>query len=861
MNEETVYSSDEDFDYTFMVITSVMQTPKDCFREPEPLNELPDPESMESLPKPHTKNQFDLLKTKCEICFLERSTKNMRRHMLLVHNIIPEEYLNEMEPMNELTELESVDLDLSENIPLVRSISPSVSDICEPVDPTKAICQICGREKSAKNMRRHMQLVHKTEIEAEFRANIKSRLVRKIEIEPIIDQLPGDMVLDDPLDFSVPNEDDSTNIKTEVESNFVSVPQIFDEESNVCIKEEPFAAELLLEDDISLENSISFKIHQSDLKASHEKCPICLNTSNITNIRRHLIYAHKLSESEIKEISLHFCSRCLVCQKLMYTRIIKKHFFEVHNITDDAEIDRLNVNYWAKTSVSKLRQNKTTKHTRRTLHPVDMNPEPITSFEVFYPTKQSTTTQKPKANKKVSSEIPPLKAELPPLKPFQCRCPLCFKAGHHTNIKRHLKLVHKLSKYQISETLKLINTNELPNRKPTTVRMPLKCTICAFETSTTMFMRLHNKSKHNSMELVNFKVNKSNKSESVVEIKCKVCYFTTTSPSEMQQHNILAHTTPISLHEPQSSFTDTFKIEQIFSEESVIQSEINSSVPNLKPSYFRCPICLKEGHQTNIKRHLRLVHKLTKLQIIEVIKLIDKRSLTRLVNPAAGSLKHKQKHSSFECYICKHQCRGENSLRQHYNAEHLSGKDSKTPVSLIERERRKRNCTCAFCKTEFSSRLLVLTHLTDDHSGAINEMIDERFDCDVCSRVLDSFSEYELHQHRVHIYKREQTPHLCNICGKYQQSNLALKMHLNTHTNTRQHVCNVCNKTFTAKTTLSEHMLVHTGEKRYICSLDGCNAAYAQRSGLTQHKILRHLENRHQCEFCGQKFPLLRYLK
>lgn len=201
------------------------------------------------------------------------------------------------------------------------------------------------------------------------------------------------------------------------------------------------------------------------------------------------------------------------------------------------------------------------------------------------------------------------------------------------------------------------------------------------------------------------------------------------------------------------------------------------------------------------------------------------------------------------------------SLRLHYNSEHLSDANFKPPVSLIERQRRQRNCTCALCNTEFSSRILVLTHLTKDHSDTINEMIDERFDCDICSRVLDSFAEYELHQHSAHMFKREQTPHLCNICGKYQQSTLALKMHLNTHNNTRHHSCNICNKRFTAKTTLSEHMLVHTGEKRYVCLSDGCDAAFAQRSGLTQHKILRHMENRHQCEFCGQKFPLLRYLK
>lgn len=848
INEETVYSSDEEFDYTFMIITSVMQTPKEYFQETEAVNELPEQESIESelipptVPTSSAKKQVE--KATCAICGLERSAKNMRRHMLLIHTIIPDEHFDEIEPMHELTELEPVDLDLSEDIPLLRLITV-------PSDPTKAICQICGRERSARNMRRHMQLVHKLEINAKYQANIKGIPEKNIENEPIIDQLPGDMALDDPLDFTVFEADDSTIVKSEAEPTFDSVPKTIHEENSVFIKEEPFSAELLSEDDISLENLRSLKILQSDLRASHEKCPICLKSSNITNIRRHLIYAHKLSESEIKAIILRFCSRCSVCQKLMYTRVIKNHFIEAHNITDDAEIDRLNVNYWAATSVANLRQNKKPEHAGHTLYP-----GPNTSFQVFYQTKKSTATRKPKT----IAKLPSSRAELPPLTPFQCRCPLCLKAGHHTNIKRHLKLVHKLSKWQISETLKLIDRNELPNQRPTTVRIPLKCSLCEFETSTALFMRLHNRSKHNSSKLVNFKASPK-KSDSLVRIKCKVCYYTTTSPSEMQQHNVLAHT--ISL-----------KIEQA---ESVMQSEVDTNVersvpvkelrvPTLKPSYCQCPLCFKAGHHTNIKRHLGLVHKLSMQQIIEAIKLIDKNSLVRrsktdFTSEIDGSKKSKQIHSSFECYVCKYEFRGEKTLRLHFNSAHLSEANLRTPVSLIERKRRQRNCTCALCKTEFPSRLLILTHFNAAHSDTIAEMMDERFDCDTCSRVSDSFAEYELHQHRAHIFKREQTPHLCNICGKYQQSTLALKMHLNTHNNTRHHACTVCNKRFTAKTTLTEHMFVHTGQKGYVCPFDGCDAAYAQRSGLTQHKILRHLENRHQCEYCGQKFPLLRYLK
>lgn len=866
INEETVYSSDEEFDYTFMIITSVMQTPKEYFHEPERQTELRELEpktlqkSSHTLPTSKACKPNDSSKATCEICGLERSSKNMRRHMQLVHRTIPDGYLHQPEPNNEFTELDkSMDLDFSEDIPSHQSTSLSSDTLCDSIDTKKSICQICGRKRSAKNMRRHMLLVHKAGMDVKFQANISGELEENIENEPIIDQLPGEMGVEDPLDFSVFEAINLTNIKSETEY----VPKTFDEENIGFIKEEEISPEFLLEDETSLNNSISCKILQSDVTTSHEKCPICLKT--ITNIRRHLINAHKLSESEIKEISLRFCSRCSVCEKLVYTRIIKKHFKDVHNITDDAEIDILHVNYWAETTIYSLRNNmKPEQYTDKStpLHAVDMNPAAITSFQIFCPAEKRTENRKPNQIEKSSSRVTPPKAQLPALKPFQCRCPLCLKAGHHTNIKRHLKLVHKLSTWQISETLKLIDIKELPNQKPTTVRIPLKCTICDFETSTAMFMRLHNRSEHNSKTSLNAASLK--KSTIEVGIKCKKCYFTTASPSEMQQHNILAHTIPISVQKPASSIQceDPSDVEPIFSDKSIKQ--IDTNVPVLRPSYCLCPLCLKAGHHTNIKRHLRLVHKLNTPQIAEAIKQIDKRTLTRqdqtyIATQIESNSNHK--HSSFECYICKYNCRGENSLRFHYNSEHLADENSKPPVSLIERKRRKRSCTCGLCKTEFSSRLLVLKHLINDHLDAINEMTDERFDCDICSRVLDSFAEYEIHQQRTHIYKREQTPHLCSVCGKYQQSSVALKIHINTHTNTRLYACNVCNKSFTAKTTLSEHMLVHTGEKRYVCSVDGCDAAYAQRSGLTQHKILRHLESRHQCEYCGQKFPLLRYLK
>lgn len=114
--------------------------------------------------------------------------------------------------------------------------------------------------------------------------------------------------------------------------------------------------------------------------------------------------------------------------------------------------------------------------------------------------------------------------------------------------------------------------------------------------------------------------------------------------------------------------------------------------------------------------------------------------------------------------------------------------------------------TCDICNKVLRSFSTIGAHMKNLHSGK------ERVRCDECG---ESFSNVKEHK-RVHLkYKA----FVCSYCGKGFNHLRNLKEHAHMHTNEKPYDCKVCNKKFSRKTYLSSHSRTHTGNNLGISKI------------------------------------------
>lgn len=331
-------------------------------------------------------------------------------------------------------------------------------------------------------------------------------------------------------------------------------------------------------------------------------------------------------------------------------------------------------------------------------------------------------------------------------------------------------------------------------------------------------LRRHLRKVHN---LTKSQINKMNLN---ARFKCLVCLQNLTK-YKIKHHFKVDH-----------NISDSSEVERLHVaiKLSSVPYEDEKSKPIAHHDYVGCTLCTKTFLSMNLKRHLRMKHKLNDSEI--------KKNLQHRLD---GSFEHILSEDG------NHQKTFESSSNLREVTEN---------VSLIRRQGR-RGYFCTLCDEEFTMRPLIMQHFVNNHSDTIAQMTDAKFECDLCRKLLPSFAIYEIHQNE-HIDNPDQQRYLCNYCGKYLKSTLSLDNHIAGHMNLRQFVCDICHKTKNDKSSLRIHMIMHMNEKPHKCPVSGCGAAYSILAKLREHKILHHTnEKKHQCDICFKKFKLKTYLK
>lgn len=101
--------------------------------------------------------------------------------------------------------------------------------------------------------------------------------------------------------------------------------------------------------------------------------------------------------------------------------------------------------------------------------------------------------------------------------------------------------------------------------------------------------------------------------------------------------------------------------------------------------------------------------------------------------------------------------------------------------------------------------------------------------------------------------RKKQIP--CNVCGSMFGGQVALQIHMSTHSGVKPFSCEVCGKRFTERKYVRIHMRRHTGEKPYLCSI--CGKGFSRTQSLQSH-ILSHEKGAEdglqKCGLCHRPF-------
>lgn len=117
------------------------------------------------------------------------------------------------------------------------------------------------------------------------------------------------------------------------------------------------------------------------------------------------------------------------------------------------------------------------------------------------------------------------------------------------------------------------------------------------------------------------------------------------------------------------------------------------------------------------------------------------------------------------------------ALNMHYKVMHKNPNQCNEPISLIYRKG-KRRYNCTLCLYDVPTRAAFLQHAISDHLQTINQLTGVNyFDCDICTKVFSSFTDFEAHQNK-HIFRFGLRQFFCDYCGLCVRSKCSLTKHM-----------------------------------------------------------------------------------
>lgn len=294
-----------------------------------------------------------------------------------------------------------------------------------------------------------------------------------------------------------------------------------------------------------------------------------------------------------------------------------------------------------------------------------------------------------------------------------------------------------------------------------------------------------------------------------------------------------------------------------------IISELKHKNTQLSLQWESCKECGEEfNSKFNYVKHLINRHEKGeyKCECGDTFKFVD--ALTAHKNNDHGRL--------YSCHFCPRFFLRKDKAVEHMN-RHISGK----VVKPIKRDVKITEVPtllpgqkfCSVCKLSFSTRTLLLDHITYRHLG-------HKYYCEICEKSYcsevrhkqkahGSWNEckdckqkfarkilYLEHVKNTHKQVLEGKRHICH-CGAQFGFIKEFRKHKYRIHNEAAFMCDVCSKGFMRKDKMKDHVLAHRRERRFPCL--SCDKVFFTRDVLRKHRQT-HMKGRFICDYCGQQF-------
>lgn len=534
IKDEIKHASDDDFDYTFNITTSVKQTARECIKA-EPLTEivldnmdviemdldvsevnlsLPDSDlrsasccedgnSNKTLPcaekksainndniheidngTSHVCNSHE--RALCPLCGKEKSYANMPRHLRMVHN-------TKMDPQLK----SSIKATLRGRSHQVRNPQKSPRKMNRHERSVqgsaqgthKTLCPLCGVEKSSVNMRRHMKNIHKTEIDPKLDASIKASLrgnYQNYNPKKMVCPVCG-------VEKSANNMRrhmrlvHKTKINQEIATQIRAI--LRQRSSRVCNEVDRIEQLISDADEDPLKSRSSEPSHEENsTNVGSEEA-----MSNSMSFKSKSADC-KLGYRDLKSTSTSACKktikpndnhhpthkRCPLCERIILSTSLKRHLSLVHSLSD-SQIAEMNLNVRYKCECKKFFRSSCKRHFKVAHN----NENQLKQLLVVAGTPEAAAQNENSRSERPVSPEP--NEEDNSLERFYAQCTFCSKTILRINLKRHYQSKHSLDESQIMQNLLLI-ANQNSHKS--------KCAMCDFFSGSVHALNIHYKKNH-----------------------------------------------------------------------------------------------------------------------------------------------------------------------------------------------------------------------------------------------------------------------------------------------------------------------------------------------------------------------------